>query len=94
MNIERAFEIIGIPPTATMQEVSNAYKTLARAAHPDGGGSADAFYELNTAYQIVAEFVRSAPCPDCIGGYRARSRGFAHVQVVCDTCNGTGRRTR
>lgn len=43
------WEILGVPPGATAAAIDAAYKTKARAAHPDSGGSTTAMAELNAA---------------------------------------------
>lgn len=42
-------EALGIQANATVDQISNAYKTLAKSAHPDRGGSDDAMKRLNVA---------------------------------------------
>jgi phage gp29-like protein len=45
-------KILGLPKSGlTPAAVKAAYKKAAQAAHPDSGGSAEAFYKVNTAYQ-------------------------------------------
>ncbi len=54
---ERALEApeclqaLGLPWPCTADEVRTAYRRLARRAHPDGGGSHDAFLALQAAYE-------------------------------------------
>lgn len=43
------WDILGIKPGASADDVTKAYRSKARAAHPDTGGSADAMSELNRA---------------------------------------------
>ncbi len=42
-------EILGLPPTASAEAVGAAYRELAKAAHPDSGGSPAAMARLNAA---------------------------------------------
>ena len=42
---------LGLPSSATKADIKRAYKRLARKAHPDGGGSHEAFLKLNEAYE-------------------------------------------
>lgn len=58
MSDEKAFELIGLPPTATEREVQRAYRSAALLHHPDRGGSSDAMKELNCAYEIALEVAR------------------------------------
>lgn len=43
------FEVLGIDESATAEEVEQAYKRKRKAAHPDAGGTPEAWYELQTA---------------------------------------------
>lgn len=47
------YEILGIDKNATEEEVKKAYKNLARKCHPDKGGSAEKFNEINGAYTNI-----------------------------------------
>jgi DnaJ-class molecular chaperone len=58
MSDERAFELIGLPPTATEREVQRSYRTLALTRHPDRGGSAESMAELNEAHEVALEAAR------------------------------------
>lgn len=46
----RAWEILGIPAGSDEQAVRAAYKAKAMTAHPDRGGSLDAWHALNEAF--------------------------------------------
>ncbi|HJR01776.1 MAG TPA: J domain-containing protein [Methylomirabilota bacterium] len=47
---EQWFEILGVLPTASLEQIDDAYRKLAKAAHPDHeGGSHDAMARLNQA---------------------------------------------
>lgn len=41
--------VLGIPLTATREQIDEAYRQKAKRAHPDAGGSAEAMAELNRA---------------------------------------------
>jgi hypothetical protein len=51
--------VLGIPPGSTVEKIEGAFRTKARAAHPDTGGSHAAMSELSAARdkarQIMAE---------------------------------------
>jgi curved DNA-binding protein CbpA len=49
------YQILGLDRTATFQEIQRAYRRLAKTAHPDTGGSAEAFSELSTAYAVLSD---------------------------------------
>lgn len=43
------FEVLGLPETASADEVKAAFRRLSFSAHPDAGGSAAAFLGLTRA---------------------------------------------
>jgi hypothetical protein len=49
------YAILGVAPHATLEEIKTAYRLRARAAHPDAGGSHDAFLRVNQAYEFLRD---------------------------------------
>ncbi|KIX84629.1 DnaJ C-terminal domain-containing protein [Thermus filiformis] len=52
------YAILGVPRTATQEEIKRAYKKLARQYHPDVNKSPDAeerFKEINEAYAVLSD---------------------------------------
>jgi len=51
------YEILGVPRTASTQEISKAYKQLARKYHPDlnPDASEEKFKEIGAAYEILKD---------------------------------------
>lgn len=47
------YELLGVRPDAPLEVVEASYRALAKAAHPDAGGSGDAMAELNAALERV-----------------------------------------
>lgn len=45
-------DVLGVDPKATKQQIKTAYQNLAKAHHPDTGGSNDYFVELTKAYNV------------------------------------------
>lgn len=51
---ENLYEILGIEPTATQDEIKAAYRELSKALHPDKGGKDSRQSEINNAYTILS----------------------------------------
>ena len=47
------FEMLGVSPDATTQEIRRAFRRRARQLHPDHGGDTQAFIELTRAYHTL-----------------------------------------
>lgn len=52
------YAILGLAKSATPDAVRKAYRKKARKAHPDVGGSNEAFAELKLAYDVLIDPVR------------------------------------
>jgi len=64
VRIEDAYAILGVPPTATRDEIRAAYRNLALHAHPDKGGNLEEFNKIKAAYETII--------PPPTGGKRKR----------------------
>ena len=53
MPLADAYAILGLPQTATLEEVERNYKRLAVVFHPDKGGYTEAMVLLNRAYEQI-----------------------------------------
>ena len=49
------YEILGIPPGATSDEIKQAYRQRAMKWHPDRGGSHAKMLEINEAFEILSD---------------------------------------
>ena len=47
------YDIIGIQPSSTKDEIKKAYRNKAKILHPDKGGDPDQFKKLSSAYEIL-----------------------------------------
>ncbi len=49
------YNILGINPTATKEEINSAYKKASLRAHPDKGGSEEEFKKINHAKSVLMD---------------------------------------
>lgn len=49
------YELLGVSRQASQPEIRSAYRALAKAMHPDAGGTAGAFRLLQQAYETLAD---------------------------------------
>jgi hypothetical protein len=63
--VDDPFAVLGVPPTATLEDVRAARRRLAKDAHPDHGGDETRMRELNRAFDLaVKAILRPEPGPD------------------------------
>jgi DnaJ-class molecular chaperone len=86
------FTQLGLADDATPSEVRAKWQELRSIHHPDHGGDADKFHELQTAYEAAfSQASLPVPCLNCGGsGKTDVRRGFNVVQFVCQLCHGAG----
>jgi len=53
MPLADAYAVLGLPQTASLEEVKRNYKHLAAVFHPDKGGYREAMVLLNQAYERI-----------------------------------------
>jgi len=53
MSLADAYAFLGLPQTASLEEVKRNYKRLAAVFHPDKGGYTEAMVLLNNAYERI-----------------------------------------
>lgn len=51
----RAFQVLGLRPDASLDEIQAAFRKLARERHPDVGGEARDFTNIVNAYLILTK---------------------------------------
>lgn len=52
------YEILQISTDATLEEIKNAYRSLAKIHHPDKGGDAQIFKTIKVAFQMVIDNIK------------------------------------
>lgn len=62
------YETLGVPKSATADEIKKAYRRLARKHHPDAGGSEEKFKEIGEAYEVLSDAEKRAQY-DQFGAY-------------------------
>lgn len=84
------YAILGVTKSATDEEMKKAFRRLAHEHHPDKGGDANKFKDLNEAYQILSDkkkraaydqfgssaFEQGGGGPGGFGGFGGGSQGF------------------
>ncbi|HEV2579416.1 MAG TPA: J domain-containing protein [Ktedonobacteraceae bacterium] len=50
---QQALAVLGLPPTATPQQIKRRYRELAKKHHPDRGGNSREMQRVIAAYQFL-----------------------------------------
>lgn len=73
------YDTLGVPRTASQEEIKKAYRKLAMQHHPDRGGDQNKFTEIQTAYDTLGDPQKRAlydsPQPQ-FGGFSHNVNGF------------------
>lgn len=69
------YEVLGVPPTATGEEVRHAYRRLVKASHPDAAGDPDRFRTITVAYDVLSDATRRAAYDRRLGRVPGPTRG-------------------
>ena len=97
------YEVLGVPPSATAEEIRAAYRRLTLAYHPDRNPAPQAGHwmaQINRAYAILSDPAQRAAydrqqqagarvrCPSCTHGIA--TRGYDGRRIRCPICLGSG----
>lgn len=52
------WDVLGVMPLDTEEQIKDAYRQKAKTCHPDAGGSAEAFHALSEAYQMALSQIK------------------------------------
>jgi len=75
------YEVLGVPVGASEEEIHFAYRDAAKQAHPDAGGSTDAFTALQGAYLVLKDPLRRAKFDST--GDTSPCEAEAHIGLLC-----------
>ena len=50
---QQALSVLGLPPTATPQQIKRRYRVLAKKHHPDRGGDRQQMMRIIAAYELL-----------------------------------------
>ena len=101
---DEAADILAMPSEDwTVELINKQYRAAARQAHPDAGGSPEAFARVDWAKHALLHWLKTsggsprpvleiAKCESCNGkGWFRATRGFSMgVRQHCTRCGGTG----
>ncbi|MCX5495105.1 DnaJ domain-containing protein [Kaistia dalseonensis] len=83
----RLYEELGVRHDATPAAIDKAYRQKARKAHPDTGGSSEAFHKLSHAYAILSDADRRKAYDETgyegeMAGENIADRAMAHIHEL------------
>ena len=79
------YQVLGIPRTASEEDVKQAYRKLARKYHPDVSKEKDAeqrFKDLNEAHDVPKDEKKRALYDQYGEAWRAAAEGRAAIRVM------------
>lgn len=83
------YAVLGVSPSATADEIKNAFRQRAKETHPDTSGNASAahFQQVNAAYKVLSDPESRAEYDS--SGYQASAEEVKHKQldpICCSRC--------
>ena len=52
---ENYYDILGVPKTASQDEIKKSYRKLSKKHHPDAGGNEEEFKKISHAYDVLSD---------------------------------------
>ena len=77
------YTVLGVARDANLATIRRAFRKKVRSCHPDSGGSAEAFNELKTAYDVLSDPVRRQRY-DETGEFGDQASGDPHQAKVIE----------
>jgi curved DNA-binding protein len=72
------YSILGVPRTASPEEIKKAYKKQAMKHHPDRGGDSNTFQKVQEAYEVLSNSDKRSAYDNPQPGFSFNSRDFAN----------------
>jgi len=79
------YTVLGVPRTASSEEIKKAYKKQAMKHHPDRGGDPDQFRKVTEAYDVLSNSDKRAAYDNPQPGFSFRSEDFARGNPFAGT---------
>ena len=70
------YKILGVDKKADSDEIKKAYRALAHKYHPDKGGDAEKFKEINEAYQVLSDNQKRSQYDQFGSAFNNQGQGF------------------
>lgn len=70
------YTVLGVPRTATPEEIKQAYKKKVKESHPDRGGDEEAFKKITQAYEILSNSDKRSAYDSPNPGFSFNNQGF------------------
>lgn len=100
--VDAALAVLDVAEPFTSEDVKLAYRAKVQTAHPDKGGSPEAFALVDRAKHVLLRWLEQGAgqktatgagreCTRCQGrGYVESHRGFRALKMQCPQCRGSG----